>query len=115
MPYGPGKFEGEPASTFLLYQRGLDGDFDEDFSQNFGWWARFNSPLQPYPDEIEASKSAGYTESEIQDSLCNIASMAGAIIHERNDGFVYGEIYTNPKDLDEQWNRVTKVAEGAAE
>jgi len=124
MPYGPGKFEGEPASTFLLYERSLDSDYDEEFShENFGWWCRFDSQLQPHPDEIEAAKNAGYTDVEISDALITLSEMTGAILHENDQGFVHADLYNANADsafgnIDRDWSDLQQEygdAEGAAE
>jgi hypothetical protein len=119
MPYGPGKFEGEPASTFMLWFSSLDSGFDEDFSnEGFGWWAKFEGTLYPGQDSLDAAMSSGYTIAEIQEAREILNSMSGAILHEDDRGFVHADIWNqNGKQaIDTVWNDLLQeYAEGAAE
>lgn len=104
MPYGPGKFEGEPASTFFLYHVYLEGDMNEIYDSYSKWCGR----LFPGAVEIEAAKVAGWTAEEILDSLVEMDEMSGAILAENDMGFLTATVY-GPDDaleLDEAWQKI---------
>ncbi|SRR6266571_3777335 len=99
MPYGPGKFEGEPASTFFVYKCILNGGTDDDN----GEYSLIEGCVYPGADSLDAALAVGYTEQEISDSCSNLANMAGAIMHENDQGFVHVDIYDEVDSLREDW------------
>src|SRR5229473_3597829 len=104
MPYGPGKFEGESASTFLIYRTLLDGADDDA-----GNHALLRGFLIPGNDAIDAAKAVGYTPQEIKDSLVNLYNMAGAIMFETEQGFVEATIHHSLEELEKDWREVLRV------
>lgn len=108
MPYDPGKFEGEPASSYLVYLALMDGA-DEDAGSH----ALLRGVLVPGNDLILAAKAVGYTPEEIKESLVNLFDMAGAIMHESDQGFVYVTIYDNPSQLEQMWKEIVESYNGS--
>lgn len=113
MPYGPGKFEQEPASTFLIYRASMDGADDDA-----GNHALFRGPMVPEYRAIEEARQVGYTEPEIMSSVIDLRDMAGAIMYEDEQGFVYSTIYHTSEGLEIDWNKIQiaygEEAEGTA-
>jgi hypothetical protein len=108
MPYGPGKFEGEPASTFLLYLASLDSSQDETAGtvDDIGWHGLFRGPWADATEDTERlaeTYSAGYTEQEVEEARQSLASMAGAILWEDDMGFVYSRQYETNERLEADW------------
>lgn len=101
MPYGPGKFEGEPASTFLVYQASMEGADDDA-----GNHALFRGKLIPENISIDAAMDAGYTPKEVMDSIVDLSDMAGCIMSESEQGFVHVAIYDTLADLEIAWDKI---------
>ena len=103
MPYGPGKFEGEPASTYLVYLALMDGA-DEDAGNH----AMLRGFLLPGNDLITDAMNVGYTAQEIHDSVVELSTMAGAIMFESEQGFVHGTLYDNSSQLEQMWKEIVQ-------
>lgn len=101
MPYGPGKFEGEPASSYLVYLALMDGA-DEDAGNH----ALYRGALIPDKVLYLDTVNVGYTQQEITESCENLSKMAGAIMHESDQGFVTVTLYDNPSQLEQMWKEI---------
>lgn len=109
MPYGPGKFEEEPPSTFFLYRLSVEGMMHETHGGHSKWSGRY------FPDKtlIVEANEAGFTWGEIVDSLADMNEMAGAVLFEDEQGFAYAQIF-GPEEalqLDERWEAILKEDE----
>lgn len=87
-PYGhPGKFEGEPIATELLYDASMESGEDEQLgeSDGFGWFALF--------DGIELGKDN---------------EKVYAILSENSQGFVSGEYFDTRAQLLRAWKTLER-------
>jgi hypothetical protein len=117
-PSGPGKFEGEEASTFLLYGASMDWQPEQCGTTDGGMWhARFDGPIQAKDlvDYFQPARDYGYSDGEILFACVRLESMAGAILHEGSSGFVGADLYgvnygdhLTPKNYVEDWATYAK-------
>jgi hypothetical protein len=83
----PGKFEGEPLLTEILWD--LGGDEDLGDSESFGFYALY----------------LGLTAKEVGGS---IGSTRAAILHEGSQGFVTGSYYDSDADAQRAWEALER-------
>src|SRR6266545_3951710 len=97
MPAGPGKFENEPAETFLLWGLSLDGPDEEtgDLERYNAWRCIFRGPVSPadVESQLDEARECGYTDAELVSALVSLSKMAGAILTTNDRGFVWGDVY----------------------
>jgi hypothetical protein len=89
-PYGqPGKFEGEPLLTEVLWIVVLEGGADEELgeSESFGSYALLTG--------LDGSELGG-----------DIGDTKAAILSENSQGFVSGEYYDSAEEAREAWEEI---------
>jgi len=110
----PGKFEGEPPATLILYEQTMAGGADEEC----GAYALYRAPIMPVPEEpIDNTLrsdlvSAGYCQKCIADSIARLQGAAGAITHQSEQGFETHEIYITKECLETTWEGVLVAESG---
>lgn len=97
---GPGKFEGEPALTFLAYHEG----FGDASTEQTEW---FRGPFTFSPQDLKAALEYGYCDACIIEALTN--ESYGLSVYESDQGFVYLTCYGTSDDFD------TALAEAEAD
>jgi len=97
MPAGLGKFENEPAETFLLWGLSLDSGYDEETGdvETGAWRCIFRGPVSPVDVEsqFDDAREYGYTDTELVSALVSLSKMAGAILTTNDLGFIWGDVY----------------------
>jgi hypothetical protein len=86
----------------------LDSGPDDQMgsADELGWYARFDGWLSPddnIRDDLELTPEA----------LDELASMAGAILYENDQGFVSADLYDTPEELEEAWAQIQSRYEEA--
>jgi hypothetical protein len=104
---GPGKFEGEPAMTFLCFQRALDGCADESPADGVDFY-RLKAEDRPlFPAEYQdAAREYGYCDRCIAETCASTAY--GYATEETEQGFVNGAEYATKDEYD---NALTAIAD----
>lgn len=104
----PGKFEGELIISEFIYELTLDGA-DKDFNSVDGsWYALLVGDLHPNPSVREK-----YNMTE--DEVIFLGKSAGAIVAERDNGFVYVTYYDYAEELQRDWNSIRSKLEDTTE
>jgi hypothetical protein len=85
---GPGKFEGEPALTYLAWQAVLDGGGDESTGETGDLTDWLAGPFEWSEDYLATARDYGYCEACIRD-----AQAAGIAVWESDQGFVYSALF----------------------
>lgn len=105
MEAGPGKFQGEPVLTRILYDLSMYGGDDECGSVDGLGWAgllrgpfKIDSPFSDLTPQTRAELSAA--------DLAYLRTLAGVILTERTDGFVSADYFTNAQELERAWRLV---------
>lgn len=120
MPVGPGRFEGEPASTFLLWTWSLDGTDEESGdvsgeSGHSGLWSgcmRGSFDVFGDPEAYQAARDEGYTETELAEAAETLLAAVGAIVQTDDRGFISGSVYTTLEALESDWARILEEDAG---
>lgn len=134
MGIGFGKFDSVGAIWY--YRAMLDGSSSDSISFGEGEWAeRFDGPLVEsdlvsligkdwFAQTLDEMSHGGHygiaadnasseeydSHSElISDALEELATCAGFILTGDSQGFVYGESFNTPTDLEREWERLRKV------
>lgn len=99
MPYGPGAFEGEPYSTFVLNEWSMVSSEDDSCSNEAGDWAAlFVGPFERHEVTIEHivhGYDAGYTEVEMADGVEWLLDAQAAILETSSQGFYSATLYND--------------------
>jgi hypothetical protein len=90
----PGKFEGEPISTYLLYQSAEESGHNEECT-GLGWHAKFEFSTASAEDKQEYLLEQG---------------VVGCIISEDSSGFVYCETYEDAAQFENAWSEYVDEA-----
>ena len=99
---GPGKFEGEPALTFLAWDAMMDGSSDATTGDSergtLTEWLRGPGPFGFSSDSVDAAREYGYCDPCILAALATPA--AGIELWESEQGFVYGREFATLEDFE---------------
>jgi hypothetical protein len=100
---GPGKFEGEPAETFMAYEQAMLGNTDastgeSDMPGSMTDWLRSPLNLDADSDVVRAAIAYGYCPTCVEAAGKDIAG--GIAIYENEQGFVYGTSYATREEFD---------------
>lgn len=102
--YGPGKFQ-----TFVdayLYSWSLDGTDDQvGESDSTGWYGLLQGPFAYKFDESD------YLPELNSDEVAYIEHLAGVILFENSQGFVYVTAYESDSELESSWAKVSAEIE----
>lgn len=99
-PY-PGKFEGEPRITPILWSLSLDGS-DTVGDSAEGWsYTLIEAPITP--EELSSAAREYGVEELTPEEMCFPLDIEGAILAEDSQGFVTAHYYTDREELMSQW------------
>jgi hypothetical protein len=102
---GPGKFEGEPVESFLLWRAALHGCADREN----GAYVAFEAPLfhvdTNEPDLQTEARDYGYCDACIRAAIAGGQSTS-AILWESDQGFVSGTYYDDRDEFEQDWAAV---------
>lgn len=113
---GPGKFEGESALTYLLWQHVMTGggDYttggDEVGSPAVDW---FRAPLAFDADAISSVLDIGYCQECVKKAGKGVGG--GAAVWEDSQGFVNSITYPTQEEFERALNQAEAADEEAAE
>lgn len=98
---GPGKFEGEPASTFLLHliaQDGADAATYDDADDVTEW---LRGPVTSVrAEEWQDANDYGYCRECIKAAINILGSMAGAAVWTDGQGFAGARIFESKEEFE---------------
>lgn len=93
---GPGRFEGEPASTFILDHLTMDGEGEQIMYAEDAGCVVFDGQFTVADYSADADLAAvdyGYCQPCVDAAWCELRDMVGAVVSWDAQGFVYGRVY----------------------
>lgn len=89
---GPGKFEGEPALTFMAWEQAMLGNSDSTTGEDRPVdWLRSPLNLDADASVVESARAYGYCDACIAEAGSDVGG--GVAVWEDSQGFVYAEVY----------------------
>jgi len=104
---GPGKFQGEPASTFIAWDLVCRGFVDEEIDQ----YSFIRYPHAPTHEEYHDAREAGYCGLCIEEAFESSQFNYGVMVYEDDTGFIYGTILATRKEWDLLQNELFRMVE----
>lgn len=112
---GPGKFEGEPASTFMAWEHTMLGSVDVSTGEGGRTvdWLRAPLNLDADASVVKAALAYGYCRACVDEAGQDVRG--GMALWESDHGFVYARVFVTREEFDRALDRAQAADEAAEE